>query len=150
MGEEFFKIKSEQKEKDLLDGFAIFSRIQAEQVLRGVNNGMTLESAVERIKAKIELIMKETGKGDDALNALVKQQAKDGSFTGSSHSITYSQGQSLTIETTSIAIMALIKENKNAGKRKGKTYKFMKSGIFFSYNKMIQRSDACKHKDVPT
>ena len=64
MGEEvFLKTKAEQKEQDLLDNFASFARIQAEQVLRGVSHGMTLESAVERIKEKIKLIMKETGKG---------------------------------------------------------------------------------------
>lgn len=60
--------------------------------------------------------MKETTKGDEALNALVKQQAKDGSFTGSSHSITYSQGQSLTIETSALSIMAILNSNgKHAG-----------------------------------
>ncbi len=55
-------------------------------------------------------------KGDEALTTLVSKQAKDGSFTGSSHSITYSQGQSLTIETTAISIMAVLKsQGKNAG-----------------------------------
>lgn len=60
--------------------------------------------------------MKETSKGDEALNALVNKQAKDGSFTGSSHSITYSQGQSLTIETSALSIMAILNSNgKHAG-----------------------------------
>lgn len=49
------------------------------------------------------------GKGDEALSILISKQAKDGSFTGSSHSITYSQGNSLTIETTALAIMAELK-----------------------------------------
>jgi hypothetical protein len=58
----------------------------------------------------------ETKKANEIMEQLLSIQAKDGSWTGSTHSITYSQGQSLTIETTSIAIMALIKENgKNAG-----------------------------------
>lgn len=48
-------------------------------------------------------------KGDEALAALLSKQAKDGSFTGSSHSITYSQGNSLTIETTALSIMAMLK-----------------------------------------
>lgn len=60
--------------------------------------------------------MKETSKGDEALNVLVNKQAKDGSFTGSSHSITYSQGQSLTIETSALSIMAILNSNgKHAG-----------------------------------
>jgi hypothetical protein len=48
-------------------------------------------------------------KGDALMNTLREQQGKDGSLTGSTHSITYSQGQSLTIETTSLAILAMIK-----------------------------------------
>ena len=42
------------------------------------------------------------------LAALLKKQEKDGGFTGSSHSITYSQGRSLTIETTALAVLALL------------------------------------------
>ncbi len=59
--------------------------------------------------------LKETTKADEALSSLLNKQAKDGSFTGTTHSITYSQGNSLTIETTSLSIMALLKSNgKNA------------------------------------
>lgn len=47
-----------------------------------------------------------------AMEALYKLQAKNGSWTGSSHSITYSQGNSLTIETTSLAILAMLKSVK--------------------------------------
>jgi hypothetical protein len=53
--------------------------------------------------------MKENGKGNEALSALVAQQEKDGSFNGSTHSITYSQGNSLIIETTALSIMAILK-----------------------------------------
>ena len=56
---------------------------------------------------------KDTKKGDEILNTLISLQAKDGSWTGSTHSITYSQGQSLTIETTAITIMAILKSGKN-------------------------------------
>jgi hypothetical protein len=59
--------------------------------------------------------LKESGKGDDAMKVLVSKQAKDGSFNGLTHSITYSQGQSLYIETTSLAIMAMLKSGKQAG-----------------------------------
>jgi uncharacterized protein YfaS (alpha-2-macroglobulin family) len=59
--------------------------------------------------------LKEITKADDALKVLVAKQDKSGSFTGTTHSITYSQGNSLTIETTSIAILAMLKSNgKNA------------------------------------
>jgi len=57
----------------------------------------------------------EIGKGNEAMNVLVSMQDKNGSWTGTTHSITYSQGQSLTVETTSIAVMAILKsQNKNA------------------------------------
>lgn len=57
----------------------------------------------------------ETKKADEIMNQMLAMQAKDGSWTGTTHSITYSQGQSLTIETTSIMIMAMLKQNgKNA------------------------------------
>lgn len=59
--------------------------------------------------------LKETSKADDAMKALTAKQEKDGSFNGLTHSITYSQGQSLYIETTSIAIMAMLKSGKHAG-----------------------------------
>jgi hypothetical protein len=48
-------------------------------------------------------------RSENVMDLLIKTQKEDGSFTGSTHSITYSQGQSLTIETTSIAIMAMLK-----------------------------------------
>lgn len=58
--------------------------------------------------------LKETTKAQAAMSALISNQDKNGSFTGTTHSITYSQGQSLTIETTAIAIMALLKaEDRN-------------------------------------
>lgn len=58
----------------------------------------------------------ENKKADEIISQMLSMQAKDGSWTGTTHSITYSQGQSLSIETTSIMIQALIKENgKHAG-----------------------------------
>lgn len=55
-------------------------------------------------------------KGDEAMNMLISRQDKNGSWTGTTHSITYSQGQSLTIETTSLGILAILKTSgKNAG-----------------------------------
>ena len=47
-----------------------------------------------------------------AMEALYKLQGKNGSWTGTSHSITYSQGISLSTETTALAIMAMIKSGK--------------------------------------
>lgn len=57
----------------------------------------------------------ETAKAEDAMTVLISKQDKNGSWTGATHSITYSQGQSLTIETTSLGILAILKtQGKNA------------------------------------
>ncbi len=79
----------------------------------------------------------DTRKAEAALELLLKQQAKDGSFTGSTHSITYSQGKSLTIETTSIAIMAMLKESGKYTTDMNKSVQFLVgarsgSGVFSS------------------
>ncbi len=59
--------------------------------------------------------LNETSKAEEAMNALISKQDKNGSWTGSTHSITYSQGQSLTIETTSLTMLAILKTpGKNA------------------------------------
>lgn len=80
--------------------------------------------------------LKETNKGDEALKLLVSKQEKDGSFNGLTHSITYSQGQSLYIETTSLAIMSILKSGKNGGElNKAVQYLVSKrsgSGVFSS------------------
>ena len=55
-------------------------------------------------------------RSENVMDQLIKTQKPDGSFTGTTHSITYSQGNSLTIETTAIAIMAMLKSpNKYMG-----------------------------------
>ena len=54
-------------------------------------------------------------RADKAMAELLNTQAKDGSFNGATHSITHSTGNSLQIETTSLAIMAMLKSpNKNS------------------------------------
>lgn len=50
-------------------------------------------------------------KADKAMAELLKTQEKDGSFHGTTHSITHSTGNSLKIETTSLAIMAMLKSS---------------------------------------
>lgn len=53
--------------------------------------------------------MNETKKGDDAIKQFCALQAADGSWTGLTHSLTYSQGQSLTIESTALSLLAMLK-----------------------------------------
>lgn len=49
-------------------------------------------------------------RGDKFMEMLMSQQSEDGSWTGKTHSIMHSTGKSLTIETTSLAIMAMLKQ----------------------------------------
>ncbi|WP_317896545.1 MG2 domain-containing protein [Aurantibacillus circumpalustris] len=53
--------------------------------------------------------MNQLSKGNEALKLLLTTQEKNGSFNGTTHSITYSQGNSLIIETTALSIMAILK-----------------------------------------
>lgn len=59
--------------------------------------------------ASASYAMKETKKGDDAVKQFRTLQSADGSWTGNTHSLTYSQGQSLIIETTALAVLAMLK-----------------------------------------
>lgn len=52
-----------------------------------------------------------------ALTALLGTQDKDGSFNGKKHSITFSQGHSLKVETTSLAVMAMLKNGQPDGEK---------------------------------
>ncbi len=53
--------------------------------------------------------MDQPAKGEALIDQLLPLQGKDGSWNGKSHSITRSTGKSLLIETTSLAIMAILK-----------------------------------------
>lgn len=53
-------------------------------------------------------------KGENLNKILLSQQQKEGNWLGTEHSITYSQGKSLIIETTSLAILALLKTDNNS------------------------------------
>lgn len=48
-------------------------------------------------------------RGDELLKTLISKQANDGSWCGTRHSITRSEGISLKIETTALACLAIIK-----------------------------------------
>lgn len=56
----------------------------------------------------------DTKRGDKLMEILMPLQAENGSWTGKTHSITHSTGQSLTIETTSLAVMAMLKQDGRA------------------------------------
>ena len=53
--------------------------------------------------------LKDDARYKSVMMELMKKKNADGSWTGTTHSITYSTGQSLTIETTSLALLAMLK-----------------------------------------
>ncbi len=106
---------------DILNGYIVYALTEA-----GYNDikkefETSYKKAVETkdpyllaMLANAAYSMNDKTKGNELMGMLLNKQAKNGSFTGSTHSITYSQGQSLTIETTALSIMAILKsENKN-------------------------------------
>lgn len=69
----------------------------------------------------------EKDKAQKALTALMGTQSKDGSFTGKKHSITFSQGQSLKVETTSLAVLAMVKSGSPDGQKLQSAVEFITS-----------------------
>jgi len=66
--------------------------------------------------------LNENEKAEKALQIFLPKQDKNGSWTGTIHSVTCSTGQSLNIETTSLGIMAILKS-------KGKGYLELVSAV---------------------
>lgn len=107
---------------DILNGYIVYALSEAGYTDIKKEFETSYKKAVETkdpyllaMLANAAYSMNDKSKGNELMGMLLNKQAKDGSFTGSTHSITYSQGQSLTIETTALSIMAILKaENKNA------------------------------------
>jgi alpha-2-macroglobulin-like protein len=70
-------------------------------------------------------LLKKTEKALEVTRELVRTQAENGSFTGLSHSITYSTGQALTVETTGIALLALTRAENPDRNRIDKAVRFL-------------------------
>ncbi len=108
---------------DVTNGYIVYALAEAGYTDLKNEFNASVKTAQEKkdpyllaMMANAAMKLGETKKAEEIMGQLLNMQAKDGSWTGTTHSITYSQGQSLTIETTSIMIQALIKENgKHAG-----------------------------------
>lgn len=61
------------------------------------------------------LAYKDEARARPLLTALYGKQAADGSWNGAKHSVTYSTGQALKVETTALAILATIKDERRPG-----------------------------------
>ncbi len=65
-------------------------------------------------------------RAEKMMEALVKKQTNSGSFDGKTNSITYSTGKALTVETTALATLALLKSQKYLSETK-KAVDFLKT-----------------------
>ncbi|MBL0328806.1 MAG: hypothetical protein IPP64_05155 [Bacteroidetes bacterium] len=107
---------------DILNAYTVYALAEADYTDIKKEYETSYKKAMETkdpymlaMMANASYKLNETAKGNEAMDALIAKQAKDGSWTGTTHSITYSQGQSLTIETTSLSILAILKTpGKNA------------------------------------
>jgi hypothetical protein len=82
----------------------------AELALQKALGTETKDPYLLALAANTNLLSAPTGAETAAIaRRLASMQAKDGSFPGATESITMSGGESLTIETTALAILALIK-----------------------------------------
>lgn len=104
---------------DVMNGYIVYAMTEAaETKIRReavAANEKALKSNDPYLLAMSTIAMKnisETEKVKTTLNALLSSQLNDGSFKGKTHSITHSTGQSLTIETTALAAMAMMKSDK--------------------------------------
>lgn len=104
--------------EDVMNGYIVYALAEAGVKGMDIEFNAAVKKAKETKDAYLLAMMAnaayQLGESETA-TTLLKQvmglQAKDGSFTGATHSITYSTGASLTIETTSLAIMAILKSN---------------------------------------
>jgi hypothetical protein len=106
---------------DVLNAYIVYALAEAgytdikKEFETSLNKALSTKDAyLLAMMANAAYSLKETTKAEEAMTSLLKLQEKNGSYTGNTHSITYSQGQSLTIETTSLAVLALLKSGKNA------------------------------------
>lgn len=101
---------------DITNAYIVYSLAEAgfQQLEEEVKK--TTETALEKkdpyllaLAANTLWLLKKEEKAREVTQVLIRLQAENGSWTGLSHSITYSTGEALTVETTSFGILALIR-----------------------------------------
>lgn len=103
---------------DIMNGYIVYALSEAGFTNLKTEFNASVKKALETKDAYLLAMMANAAykvndikTAEQIMNVLIPMQSKDGSWTGSTHSITHSQGQSLTIETTAITMMAILKSN---------------------------------------
>jgi uncharacterized protein YfaS (alpha-2-macroglobulin family) len=107
--------------KEILDGYIVYALAEAGYTDIAKEFDASVEKAKQTKDPYMLALMANAAyklkdkRAPELLSSLLAHQAQDGSLNGTTHSITYSQGHSLKIETTALAIMAMLKSpEKNA------------------------------------
>lgn len=109
-------------DEDVTNAYIVYSL--AEAGYRDI--GAELTAATEKARANGDpyqlalvanalLAYKDEARARPLLTALYGKQAADGSWDGAKHSVTYSTGQALKVETTALAILAALKDERRPG-----------------------------------
>ena len=108
-----------QISEDIMNGYIVYALTEAgykdfnTELDHSTNKALETKDPYQIAMMANALIKSSDPRAENMMKQLLKTQNVDGSFTGTTHSITYSQGQSLTVETTAIAIMAMLKKSSN-------------------------------------
>ncbi|GAB4341354.1 MAG: hypothetical protein OHK0038_21050 [Flammeovirgaceae bacterium] len=118
--------------EDVTNAYIVYSLSEAGYVIEIKNE---LEKAYQRAESnqdpyQMALIVNALFNTKDAraegfLTKLLKKQQEDGSWNGTTHSITYSTGMALKLETTSLSLLAAMKAKDADRKRIGDGVKFL-------------------------
>lgn len=101
---------------DVMNGYIVYAMAEAgygkelkKEAARSFETSMKNKDPYQLAMSANALYRMNEASAEKALAELLQTQEKDGSFNGTTHSITHSTGQSLKIETTSLAILAMLK-----------------------------------------
>ncbi|MCB0837594.1 MAG: TonB-dependent receptor plug domain-containing protein, partial [Bacteroidetes bacterium] len=105
-------------DQDIADAYITNALAQAGEKSIDIELDYTYESAkqsedpyIMALAAHSLLIAGDKTKGEELLEMLYTKQAPGGGWVGKKHSVTRSTGNSLSVETTSIAILAMLKSD---------------------------------------
>jgi len=109
-------------EKDISNAYIVYALSEAgyrdidQEVANVYEQALSTEDPYLLALAANALMNRHDERSGKVLDKLTEQQQEDGSWQGAKHSITRSTGRNLSIETTSLALMALVKADQPDGR----------------------------------
>ncbi len=119
-------------DEDITNAYIVYSLVEAGyRDVQAEVDAATAKAAASAdpyqlaLLANVQLALKQEGRARPLLTALYAKQAADGSWTGAKHSVTSSTGQSLQVETTALALMAALRDERRPGQALTSGVKFL-------------------------